>query len=110
MTSGPGNGAVNSNPNAPADPETLKRLKEELMQQKQQDSKSGAAAEKAKSKVIMREAAGKKWVDSSLQVCTSRSDVALIPLQQRQHQQDVQCMVHGPLGVVHRYTRQDACF
>lgn len=57
------------NPNAPADPETLKRLKEELLQQKAADKQAGAGAgEKAKPKVAFREAAGQRWVDPTLQV------------------------------------------
>lgn len=53
---------------APADPETLKRLKEELLQQKQADKQAGGAGDKAKPKAVFREAAGKRWVDPTLQV------------------------------------------
>lgn len=66
------------NPGAPADPETLKRLKEELLQQKQQTApgRAGAAGGAAggagssgagsSKKVIVREAAGQRWVDPTL--------------------------------------------
>eukprot|EP00878_Enallax_costatus_P008685 GHUV01009079.1.p1 GENE.GHUV01009079.1~~GHUV01009079.1.p1 ORF type:complete len:303 (+),score=112.19 GHUV01009079.1:37-909(+) len=62
------NAGLTSNPNAPADPETLKRLKEELLQQKQADKASGGGGgDKAKTKAIFREAAGKRWIDPTLQ-------------------------------------------
>lgn len=74
------------NPGAPADPETLRRLKDELLQQKQQTApgrftaaggaagggaaaggagKTAAAAGSSK-KVVVREAAGQRWVDPTL--------------------------------------------
>lgn len=59
---------LNPHPNAPADPETLKRLKEELVQQKQADKAAGGAGDKAKSKAVFREAAGKRWIDPTMQV------------------------------------------
>lgn len=63
------------NPGAPADAETLKRLKEELLQQKQQTApgtaKGGAAGAGSgtagsNKKVVVREAAGQRWVDPTL--------------------------------------------
>jgi len=74
------------NPGAPADAETLKRLKEELLQQKQQTAPgrfaaaaaaaggggagggSGGASSSAggAKKAVMREAAGRRWVDPTL--------------------------------------------
>lgn len=75
------------NPGAPADPETLRRLKDELLQQKQHTApgrftaaggaagggaaaaggagKTAAAAGSSK-KVVVREAAGQRWVDPTL--------------------------------------------
>lgn len=70
------------NPGAPADAETLKRLKEELLQQKQQTAPGRFAAAAAAAagggaggasssaagakKAVMREAAGKRWVDPTM--------------------------------------------
>jgi hypothetical protein len=74
------------NPGAPADPETLRRLKDELLQQKQQTApgrftaaggsgggaaaggagKAAAAAGSSSKKVVVREAAGQRWVDPTL--------------------------------------------
>jgi hypothetical protein len=77
------------NPGAPADPETLKRLKEELLQQKQQSAPgrftaggaaaggaaaaaggggqaAGGSGTAASKKVVVREAAGQRWVDNTL--------------------------------------------
>ncbi|KAF6253951.1 hypothetical protein COO60DRAFT_1642741 [Scenedesmus sp. NREL 46B-D3] len=54
---------------APADAETLRKLKEELVQQKQADGKGGKAGgggAGASKKALLREAAGLRWVDPTL--------------------------------------------
>jgi hypothetical protein len=74
--------------NAPADAETLKKLKEELLQQKQQSQatggkggNAGGSSSKSKQSVVVREAAGVKWVDKTLSGVTLwRAVPGVIPL------------------------------